>query len=74
MTMMLPSGKKKKKKIKSEKEGEEPAEDPELKKKKKQFPGLCIPDNTEHAQKLIIPEEDKMVASDAMNEVCTKAH
>lgn len=44
--------------------------DEKLERKKKQFPGLCIPDDHDHAQKLIEHrQEDVKVAQEAMNEV-----
>ena len=53
--------------------------DEKLERKKKQFPGLCIPDDHDRVQKLVEhEEEDVKVAQEAMNEVrkpfCSAKH
>ncbi len=59
-----------KKKSKKKKKEDEESIDPELRAKKKQFPGLSIPDDKERIEQLIIiPEEDKNVADNLMSEV-----
>ena len=42
---------------------------PDTKRKKKQFPGLCIADDYERAKSLLSTEEDKIAAGEAMNQV-----
>ena len=41
-----------------------------MKLKKKQFPGLCIPDDQRRAQNLLYDGEDVKVAKEALSEVC----
>ena len=41
-----------------------------LEQQKRQFPGLSMPDNTDRAMKLLVPEtEDTKIATEAMGEV-----
>ena len=47
---------------------EEPADDSKTKLKKKQFPGLCIPDDQQRAQILLYDKEDEKVAAEALTE------
>ena len=42
-----------------------------IKQRKKQFPGLCIPDDEKQAQTLLYNREDEKVAKEALNEVRT---
>ena len=37
-------------------------------KKKKQFPGLCIPDDQQRAQTLLYDKEDEKIATEALSE------
>ena len=71
MPVVVEKGKKNKKP--SQLESVEKADrevDEKLERKKKQFPGLCIPDDHNRVQKLVEPEEeDVKVAQEAMNEV-----
>lgn len=73
-TMRPNTGKEKSKKKKKSRsndfeESSEITDGPDLHEKKKQYPGLCIPDDTSHIQTLLVPEEDKHVAVNAMNEL-----
>ena len=47
---------------------EEPADDSKTRLKKKQFPGLCIPDDQQRAQTLLYNKEDEKVAAEALSE------
>lgn len=62
---------KKKKKKEREGEGEEEGEgevvEPELREKRKKYPGLCIPDKT--MEDPVMTKEEKESAQKAMNEV-----
>lgn len=50
-------------------EAEEAANESTAMFKKKQFPGLCIPDDQQRAQALLHNKEDMEVAAEALSEV-----